>query len=174
MKRQNKKSVTFCPFFLHSMRAIHSENLKLYFFMHEYQFFAVFAVLSKKQKKTRLSKKCWHVRQLPRRNTTRRQKTKTKRVSFNPSTDLAFSPAKRTLATRNPRFVYTAPLKKIGRLFLKVSHRENRGPFSRTTRQWSMVSYWNTTFLSVRKIVATQTFIYLTKLMSKCPCFLFG
>jgi hypothetical protein len=57
-----------------------------------------------------------------------------------------------------------------------VSHRVNRWPFFSARRdndQW--FSCWNTTFLSVRKIVATQTFISSSgknKLFKKTdPCF---
>jgi hypothetical protein len=62
---------------------------------------------------------------------------KTKRVSFNPSTGLALSPSKKRRSPHeNPRFVFTAPLKKKNwTVILKISHRVNRGPFSRTTRQ---------------------------------------
>jgi hypothetical protein len=44
---------------------------------------------------------------------------KTKRVSFNPSTGLALSPSKKTLAPRKPtvRLYSTVEKKKIGRLF---------------------------------------------------------
>jgi hypothetical protein len=63
---------------------------------------------------------------------------KTKRVSFNPSTGLALSPSKKTLAPRKPTVRYYSIVKKKKKnwtVILKISHRVNRGPFSRTTRQ---------------------------------------
>jgi len=105
-------------------------------FMREYQFLPSLQFCLKKQEKTRLSKKRWHVRQLPRHKAIK----KTKRVSFNPSTGLALSPSKKTLAPRKPTVrLYSTVTKKNWTVILKISHRVNRGPFSRTTRQWSMV-----------------------------------
>jgi hypothetical protein len=64
------------------------------------------------------------------------KKQKTKRVSFNPSTGLALSPSKKTLAPRKPTVrLYSTVKKKNWTVILKISHRVNRGPFSRTTRQ---------------------------------------
>jgi hypothetical protein len=61
---------------------------------------------------------------------------KTKRVFFNPSTGLALSPSKKTLAPRKPTVrLYSTVKKKNWTVILKISHRVNRGPFSRTTRQ---------------------------------------
>jgi len=84
---------------------------------------------------------------------------KTKRVSFNPSTGLALSPSKRCSPQENPRFVFTAPLKKkLDGYFKNITTGKPWTFFPHDATMINGVLVEILLFLPVRKIVATQIF----------------
>jgi len=125
-------------------------------FMRECQFLPSLQFCLKKQEKTRLSKKRWHVRQLPRHKAIK----KTKRVFFNPSTGLALSPSKKTLAPRKPtvRLYSTVKKKKLDGYFKNITSGKPWTFFPHDATMINGVLVKILLFLPVRKIVATQIF----------------
>ena len=86
------------------------------------------------------------------------KKQKTKRVSFNPSTGLALSPSKRRLAPRKPTVCLNSTVKKNWTVIFK--NITSGKPWTFFPHDATMINgffCWDTTFLSVGKIVATKT-----------------
>jgi len=89
------------------------------------------------------------------------KKQKTKRVSFNPSTGLALSPSKKTLAPRKPTVRLYSTVKKKEKLdgyFKNITSGKPWTFFPHDATMINGVLVKILLFLPVRKIVATQIF----------------
>jgi hypothetical protein len=87
------------------------------------------------------------------------KKQKTKRVSFNPSTGLALSPSKRTLAPRKPTVRLNSTVKKkLDGYFKNITSGKPWTFFPHDATMINGVLVEILLFLPVRKIVATQIF----------------
>jgi hypothetical protein len=87
------------------------------------------------------------------------KKQKTKRVSFNPSTGLALSPSKRTLAPRKPTVCLNSTVKKNWTVIFKnITSGKPWTFFPHDATMINGVLVEILLFLPVRKIVATQIF----------------